>query len=115
MKILSIATIAVVVLVAGVVLAVNLTADDRAASARQTLERAADRFVRCYERDASYARCDAGTSKVLVNRARKRFALTMAVEFAATYTISRRNDGRLARSCQPRGSHCPVSGWRTSE
>lgn len=115
MKIVLIATIAVVVLVGGVVLAVNLTADDRAASARQTLERAAGRFVKCYERSASYARCDPGTSKVLVNQRRKKFALTMAVEFAATYTIARRGDGRLVRSCQARGSHCPVSGWQSSK
>ena len=66
-------------------------------------------FVRCYERDASYEHCETGTSKVMVaTRSKEQFALVASVEFGPTYTIGRTAAGRLRRSCQPRGAHCPV-------
>jgi Tfp pilus assembly protein PilE len=93
--------------------ALTLTEGKRAASARATLERAARQFVECYEQDASYARCDPGTSKVSVDfRSRRRFALSSSVEFGPTYSISRMGHGKLIRSCQPSGSRCPVGKWK---
>lgn len=98
--------------IAGAVVIVRHTADSRAEMARDTLEKAAERFVACYERDGSYNKCEPGSSRVAVTyRSRDAFALTHAADFAATYTVSREKDGALQRSCQPRGDHCPVGAW----
>jgi len=88
------------------------TEGDRAADARETLDRAANEFVQCYARSRSYERCDPGTSKIAVTlRRRTEFSLTSTLEFGPSYTIARRGEGRLARSCQHEGSQCPAPGW----
>lgn len=38
------------------------TEEDRAQDARDTLERAADEFVECYDRSSSYEKCETGSS-----------------------------------------------------
>jgi hypothetical protein len=111
-KLLRVLVVAVAVLiVAG--LGFDVTEPRRAANARETLDRAAGMFVQCYRRDASYERCETGTSKVMVaTRSKKQFALVSTVEFGPTYSIGRTAAGRLKRSCQPRGPQCPSGGWR---
>lgn len=115
MKIVFLAFAACLVLGVGAFLVIESTEGDRAASARQTLERAANEFVECYEQSSSYEKCETGTSKIAVTlRRRREFSLTSSVELGPSYTISRRGDGRLRRSCQPEGSHCPVAEWAQS-
>jgi hypothetical protein len=88
------------------------TEGDRAENARKTLERAADEFVTCYGRSSSYEKCETGSSKIAVTlRRRREFGLSATVEFGPTYTISRYRAGAVQRTCQPKGSHCPVEDW----
>jgi hypothetical protein len=102
----------ILVVIVTAVAVVKLTAGHRAASARKTLERAAAQFVACYERAGSYAQCDPGTSKVMVEfQNRRGFAVMSTVEFGPTYEISRERDGTVRRSCSPRGERCPVGNW----
>lgn len=110
-KLLAVGIAAVLVVLA--VVAVTLTSDRRTAGARKNLDRAAAQFTACYARSRSYEKCDPGTSKIAVTfRTRSAFALTASVEFSATYTIARKRDGELIRTCQPRGAHCPEAGWQ---
>ena len=103
-----------VLLVLAAVVLVKLTSDQRAGSARDTLERAATRFVECYERRSSYARCDSGTSKIaVISQTRSRFEIASTVEFGPTYWIARRRDGELMRRCHPLGQQCPVGIWQS--
>jgi hypothetical protein len=107
----SIVAVVSVLAVAGVI--INLTGPRRAESARETLDRAASRFVQCYARDESYESCETGTSKLMVaERSKRRFALVSTVAFGPTYTISRTAVGRLRRSCQPLGADCPAGAWQ---
>jgi hypothetical protein len=108
---ISIVAVVAVPAVAGVI--INVTEPRRAESARETLDRAAGRFVQCYAREASYERCETGTSKLMVaERSKRRFALVSTVEFGPTYTITGTAVGRLERSCQPLGARCPSSAWQ---
>jgi hypothetical protein len=111
-KLLALIVVVVAALaVAGVT--INLTESRRAESARQTLDRAASRFAQCYAREESYENCETGTSKLMVaERSKRRFALLSAVEFGPTYTISGTAAGRLNRTCQPVGAHCPIGEWQ---
>lgn len=112
MKVVLLVTGACVVLALGAFAIFTSTEGDRAADARKTLDRAANEFVQCYERSASYEKCDQGTSKVAVTlRRRREFSLSSSVEFGPSYTIARQGKGRLVRSCQHEGSECPAPGW----
>jgi hypothetical protein len=105
-----VAVVAVLAVAGGIV---SLTGPRRAESARETLDRAASRFVQCYARDESYESCETGTSRLMVaDRSKRRFALVSAVEFGPTYMISRTAGGKLKRSCQPLGADCPTGAWQ---
>jgi hypothetical protein len=58
--------VAVVAVLAVASAIINLSEPRRAESARETLDRAASRFVQCYARDESYESCETGTSKLMV-------------------------------------------------
>ena len=112
MKTVLLVLLGCVVLGVGGLMIFKSTEDDRAEDARATLERAADAFVECYDRRSSYEACETKSSKIAVTLRRKReFALSSTVEFGPTYTISRYRAEAVRRTCQPKGSHCPVADW----